>query len=71
MTAGPASGKKSDGLDYSKPPQSLKIHFGRTKRPALQRFFSFPVDRGRIAWLIRFILALVQLLLSAVKSSHH
>ena len=31
-----------------------KIHFGRTKLPALQRFFSFPVLRGRIAWLIRF-----------------
>ena len=24
---------------YSKPPQSLKIHYGRTKLPALQRFF--------------------------------
>ena len=26
---------------YSKPPQSLKIHYGRTKLPALQRFFFF------------------------------
>jgi len=33
---------------------TLKIHYGRTKLPALQRFFSFPVLRGRIAWLIRF-----------------
>jgi hypothetical protein len=39
-------------LMYSKPPQSLKIHYERTKLPALQRFFSFPVWRGRIAWHI-------------------
>ena len=40
---------------------TLKIHYGRTKLPALQRFFSFPVWRGRIVWLIRFILGLVRL----------
>ena len=33
-------------------------------------FFLFPVGRGRIAWLIRFVLALVRLPLSAGQNSH-
>ncbi len=62
---------KNGGLDVTQNRRSaLKIHYGRTKLPALQRFFSFPVWRGRIAWLIRFILAPVRLPLSAVKSFH-
>ena len=64
-------GIRNGGLDVTQNRRStLKIHYGRTKLPALQRFFSFPVWRGRIAWLIRFILGLVRLPLSAVKSSH-
>ena len=64
-------GIRNGGLDVTQNRRStLKIHYGRTKLPALQRFFSFPVWRGRIAWLIRFILALVRLPLSAAKSSH-
>ena len=63
-------GIRNGGLDVTQNRRStLKIHYGRTKLPALQRFFSFPVLRGRIAWLIQFILALVRLPLSAVKSS--
>ena len=64
-------GIRNGGLDVTQNRRStLKIHYGRTKLPALQRFFSFPVWRGRIVWLIRFILALVRLPLSAAKSSH-
>ena len=49
-------GIRNGGLDVTQNRRSTrKIHFGRTKLPALQRFFSFPVLRGRIAWLIRFI----------------
>ena len=67
----PHKGMENGGLDVTQNRRStLKIHYGRTKLPALQRFFSFPVWRGRIAWLIRFILALVRLPLSAAKSSH-
>jgi len=48
-------GIRNGGLDVTQNRRSTrKIHFGRTKLPALQRFFSFPVLRGRIAWLIRF-----------------
>ena len=64
-------GIRNGGLDVTQNRRStLKIHYGRTKLPALQRFFLFPVGRGRIAWLIRFILGLVRLPLSAAKSSH-
>ena len=64
-------GIRNGGLDVTQNRRStLKIHYGRTKLPALQRFFSFPVWRGRIACLIRFILALVRLPLSAAKSFH-
>ena len=64
-------GIRNGGLDVTQNRRStLKIHYGCTKLPALQRFFSFLVWRGRIAWLIRFILALVRLPLSAAKSSH-
>ena len=46
---------RNGGLDVTQNRRSTrKIHFGRTKLPALQRFFSFHVLRGRIAWLIRF-----------------
>ena len=43
---------------YSKPPQSLKIHYGRTKLPALQRFFSFPRWSGqdRLAYSVLVLL---------------
>ena len=48
-------GIRNGGLDVTQNRRSTrKIHYGRTKLPALQRFFSFPVLRGRIAWLIRF-----------------
>jgi len=48
-------GIRNGGLDVTQNRRSArKIHFGRTKLPALQRFFSFPVLRGRIAWLIQF-----------------
>ena len=48
-------GIRNGGLDVTQNRRSTrKIHFGRTKLPALQRFFSFPVLRGRIAWIIRF-----------------
>ena len=41
---------RNGGLDVTQNRRSTqKIHFGRTKLPALQRFFSFPVLRGRIA----------------------
>ena len=64
-------GIRNGGLDVTQNRRSTrKIHFGRTKLPALQRFFSFPVLRGRIAWLIRFILAFVRLTLSAGQNSH-
>ena len=64
-------GIRNGGLDVTQNRRSaLKIHYGRTKPPAPQRFFSFPVQRGRIACLIRFILGLVWLPLSAAKSSH-
>ena len=40
---------KSGGLEMtSKPPLCLKLSFVRTKSPAPQRFFSFPVRRGRV-----------------------
>ena len=61
---------RNGGLDVTQNRRStLKIHYGRTKLPALQRFFSFPVWRGRIAWHIQFSLAPVQLPPSAAKSS--
>ena len=43
---------------YSKPPQSLKIHYGRTKLSALQRFFSFPRWSGqdRLAYSVLVLL---------------
>jgi len=48
-------GIRNGGLDVTQNRRSTrKIHYERTKLPALQRFFSFPVLRGRIAWLIRF-----------------
>ena len=63
-------GIRNGGLDVTQNRRStLKIHYGRTKLPALQRFFSFPVWRGRIAWHIQFSLAPVQLPPSAAKSS--
>ena len=64
-------GIRNGGLDVTQNRRSTwKIHFGRTKLPALQRFFSFPVLRGRIACLIWFRFVPVRLPLSAVKSSH-
>ena len=46
----PHKGMENGGLDVTQNRRStLKIHYGRTKLPALQRFFSFPVLRGRIA----------------------
>ena len=37
-------GIRNGGLDVTQNRRStLKIHYGRTKLPALQRFFSFPV----------------------------
>ena len=64
-------GIRNGGLDVTQNRRSTrKIHYGRTKLPALQRFFSFPVLRGRIACLIWFRFVPVRLPLSAVKSSH-
>ena len=46
-------GIRNGGLDVTQNRRSTrKIHFGRTKLPALQRFFSFPVGRGRLLSLI-------------------
>ena len=60
---------RNGGLDVTQNRRStLKIHYGRMKLPALQRFFSFPVWRGRIAWLIRFILLLCGCLFQPVKT---
>jgi hypothetical protein len=37
-------GIRNGGLDVTQNRRStLKVHYGRTKLPALQRFFSFPV----------------------------
>ena len=41
-------GIRNGGLDVTQNRRStLKIHYGRTKLPALQRFFSFPVLSGQ------------------------
>ena len=41
--------QKSGGPEFLQSRRStLKIHYERTKLPALQRFFSFPVWRGRL-----------------------
>ena len=61
---------RNGGLDVTQNRRSTrKIHYGRTKLPALQRFFSFPVLRGRIACLIWFRFVPVRLPLSAGQSS--
>ena len=63
-------GIRNGGLDVLKTAAVLENPLWAHEATCPATFFSFPVWRGRIAWLIRFILAPVRLPLSAAKSSH-
>ena len=63
-------GIRNGGLDVLKTAAVLENPFWALEAAGPATVFSFPVLRGRIAWLIRFILAPVWLPLSAGQNSH-